>query len=63
VHVEEDSPGDKRLVNPPQGVHDALRLNSSQRPAEERDVESLARDVECLGVRDPKLDPVRKPVG
>lgn len=63
VHVEKDSLWDERLVNPPQGVHDALRLNSSQRPAQERDVESLARDVESLGVRDPKFDPVRKPVG
>jgi len=31
-----------------QGVHDALNGNASQRPAAEREVESLAPGVECL---------------
>ena len=63
MHVEEDPSGDESLMDLPQGVHDALRLDSSQRPAEERDVEPLARYVECSCVRDPELDPVCELVG
>ena len=63
MHVEEDPFRNERLMDVPQGVHDALRLDSSQRPAEERDVEPLARDVERLSVRYSELDSVRELVG
>jgi len=61
MHVEELSARDEYSMNFPQGVHDALRLDSSQRPAEERDVEPLARNVERLRVRDSELDTVGEP--
>src|SRR5262245_8009768 len=57
VHVEQDSAWDERLLDPTQGVHDALRLDSSQRPAEERDVEGR-RPGQILSFADLELHPV-----
>jgi hypothetical protein len=37
-------------VDVAQGVHDALERNASQRPATEREVEPLARKIECFCV-------------
>ena len=39
-----------------QGVDHALRLEASERPAAERDVEALALDVERLGAVDAEAD-------
>ena len=41
-----------------QSVHDALNGNASQRPAAERDIEALAREVERLGIVDGEADPL-----
>jgi hypothetical protein len=45
-------------VDVAQGVHDALDRDASQRPAAERDVETLAREVERLSVVDADADPL-----
>jgi hypothetical protein len=42
-----------------QSVHDALDRDTSQRPAAERDVEALARDVERLDSVDAEADSSR----
>jgi hypothetical protein len=39
MHVEQYAFRDERLMDLTQGVHDALRLDSSQGPAEKRDLE------------------------
>src|SRR5206468_5992171 len=41
-----------------QGVDHALRLDASERPAAERDIEALALDVERLGAVHPETDPL-----
>jgi hypothetical protein len=43
-------------VDVAQGVHDALNGYASQRPAAKRNVESLARDLQCFCVVDAKAD-------
>ena len=57
MHNQQDSAGDERLMDLAQGVHDALGLDSSQRPAEEGDVEDRRpREILCLA--DLELHPV-----
>jgi hypothetical protein len=46
-----------------QGVHDALERDASQRPAAERNVESLAGEVERFGVVDGEADTAALLVG
>ncbi|HEY3462224.1 MAG TPA: hypothetical protein VGK62_02075 [Gaiellaceae bacterium] len=46
LRVEEKTVGDEGGVEQTQGVHDALRLDASQRPSAERDVERLAWHLE-----------------
>ena len=54
--VDEDPIGGERGVDVAQGVRDALERNTSQRPTAERDVETLPRHVERLGVVNRETD-------
>jgi hypothetical protein len=45
MQVEHRPARDEKLVDVAQGVHDALALDSSQGPGEEREVEASPRDV------------------
>ena len=49
LRVDDNAARDERRVDADQGVDHALRLDASERPAAERDVETLALDVERLG--------------
>ena len=49
LRVDEEPARDESRVDASQSVDDALRLEASERPAAERHVEGLARDVERLG--------------
>jgi hypothetical protein len=48
LRVHEDPARGEGGVNVAQSVHDALERDASQRPAAERDIESLARKIESL---------------
>jgi hypothetical protein len=56
LRVDEEAAGGEGGVDVAQSVHDALDRDASQRPAAERDVEALAREVERLGVVDGEAD-------
>jgi len=58
LRVDEQAAGDERVVDVAQGVHDALGRDASQRPAAQRDVEALAREIERLRVVDGEPDPL-----
>jgi hypothetical protein len=49
LRVHEHAVWDERGVKPSQSVDHALRLEASERPTAQRDVEALALDVERLG--------------
>ena len=57
-HAENGIAGMQRRVDSPQGVHDALDRNASERPAAQREIEALPLDIERLRVVDREAHPV-----
>jgi hypothetical protein len=56
MDVEDPPAWDNRLLDVAQDVHDVLRLHSSERPAEQREVELPSWEFDLDAVRDHEFD-------